>query len=163
MIIHSATSDPLNAYNHDNVSPSSSLDRKPTPEIQTSTIPLPVLTRSASGASSMSYNSTTNLLPQGKKDDLPQTTARQSWLPWIRDRQRVHDSETHPHRGSGILEITASFDKKHYPWWHGWKKLLFDSCMHFLLLLHLIEEVTGRGLGINVLILLIPATVSLIH
>lgn len=122
MLSHSATWEPLAHYPH-GVSPSSSDENYLRP------LPLPVISRASSRASTASYNSTAALNPNHEP---PQRKTRESiahrlFYGWKHSGENHANLEAqHPDKpcdkggGAKAPRLKA---------WHGWRLIIFDSCM----------------------------------
>ncbi|KAL1949373.1 hypothetical protein VTO73DRAFT_8254 [Trametes versicolor] len=128
MLSHSATREPLAHYPH-GVSPSSSDENYLRP------LPLPVISRASSRASTASYNSTAALNPNHEP---PQRKTRESiahrlFYGWKHSGENHANLEAqHPDKpcdkggGAKAPRLKA---------WHGWRLIIFDSWLNLLILL----------------------------
>lgn len=127
MLSRSSTREPLASFNHDALSPSSSDDKCST---QLRPLPLPVMSRTSSRASSASYSSTMALNPNNEPREARRSIAQKLFSGWKRGAEKDADREAQrspgqsPHgKGGGTHTGPPTLR-----WWQGWKAILCDSC-----------------------------------
>ncbi|KAH9902925.1 Sodium/calcium exchanger protein-domain-containing protein [Cubamyces lactineus] len=127
MLSRSATSEPLAQYSHDRISPSSSDDRCSN---HLRPLPLPVMSRTSSRASS--YCSTSALNPNHEPRKGRESIAHKLLFGWKRRSEKradlgaqYPDQPNEKDSGSKASKLRV---------WHGWRLIIFDSWLNLLIL-----------------------------
>ena len=121
MLSRSATSEPLAHYSHDRISPSSS-DDKCSNHLRP--LPLPVMSRTSSRASS--YCSTSPLNSDHEPRKGRESIAQKLLFGWKRRCEKHADLDAQ-YPGQPNEKSSGSKAPK-LRVWHGWRLIIFDSC-----------------------------------
>ncbi|KAI0661629.1 Sodium/calcium exchanger protein-domain-containing protein [Cubamyces menziesii] len=127
MLSRSATSEPLAHYSHDRISPSSS-DDKCSNHLRP--LPLPVMSRTSSRASS--YCSTSPLNSDHEPRKGRESIAQKLLFGWKRRCEKHADLDAQ-YPGQPNEKSSGSKAPK-LRVWHGWRLIIFDSWLNLLLL-----------------------------
>ncbi|KAL7279122.1 hypothetical protein ACG7TL_006962 [Trametes sanguinea] len=132
MLTRSATSEPLAPSRHERLSPSSS-DDKCSNHLQP--LPLPVMSRASSRASSASYRSTSALVPTQEPRKQRQSVAQKLFSGFKRCSGKHADFDARypgkPCDKGGGTNTNAPKLRA----WHGWRLIIFDSWLNLLIFL----------------------------
>ena len=157
MLPHSSTREPLAHFNHDaSLSPSSSDDKCSAPS---QPLPFPVMSRSSTRASTATYNSSMPLNPGSHHKNQRKSLAHRVFAGWQHHGQGIPDREAQHLGYSPYGEKGGSRKAPQVKVWHGWRLIIFDSCMRFFPKYPSCAS-TKQSVGLNILILLVPAAVS---
>ncbi|KAI0671627.1 Sodium/calcium exchanger protein-domain-containing protein [Trametes maxima] len=125
MLPRSTTGEPLARYNTDSPSPSSSDEKYLRP------LPLPVISRSSSRASSsLSFNSTTALNPEHETRRRQRESITQKLFGWKRGGGKHAAHEARPSSGGKDAKTAPRLRA-----WHGWRLIIFNSWLNLLIFL----------------------------